>query len=80
METAQPKKQSGLSISIWGALAGMVVTFLLGIYVGFHPNWIPVRGAGEDNFAAPAKIAMPATTEPADIPKAASTQPEASAH
>jgi hypothetical protein len=81
MEIAPTSSKPGLKISIWSAFGGMLVMFLIGIYVGIHPNWIPIRSSPFEDFTTPAKIAFPPpATEPGEMPRAAQTQPEASTH
>jgi hypothetical protein len=59
METAPQQKQQGYKVGIFGALAGMVVTFLLGVYVGLHPMWIPMKTSSVGDNGAPVKPPAP---------------------
>jgi len=62
--TAQEKKRRGLQMSLFSAVGGMVVTFMLGLFVGVHPEWIPVRLASFGNdSSAPTHTAGPAATQ-----------------
>jgi hypothetical protein len=63
METApQNGKKEGARIRLFAALAGMVVTFLLGIFVGLHPRWIPIETSSAPDYGSPAKMPV-VTTE-----------------
>ena len=67
METQQPKP-GGFKINGVAAILGMVVTFLVGAYVGLHPLWIPFDVSGlQDKGPAvgPPAMATPAMTAPA---------------
>lgn len=65
METTPTIRRSG-SVSWIGAIAGMLVTFLIGIYVGLHPAWIPLKGNTPSvNNPIPAGTPAP-TTMPDD--------------
>ncbi|MDB5323029.1 MAG: hypothetical protein JWN40_4660 [Phycisphaerales bacterium] len=59
METAPQKP--GYRISLFAAIGGMLITFLLGMYVGVHPMWIPVKASSTVDDVAPARRPMPAT-------------------
>jgi hypothetical protein len=63
METATRPDGSKHRVSIAGALAGMVVTFLLGVYVGVHPTWLPIKSSSVSDFSTPLKT--PPATQPA---------------
>jgi hypothetical protein len=54
----QPMKSKGVSVIV--ALFGMAITFLGGVYVGIHPNWIPI-GSG-NNTSEPLPPMTPAAT------------------
>jgi len=67
METGPQQKKRG--VGILTALAGMLITFLAGVYVGLHPAWIPIRtGATPQDFSSPMILPAGATTEPATQP------------
>jgi hypothetical protein len=40
------KRPATKGVSVLGALAGMLITFIGGVYVGLHPSWIPIKGVG----------------------------------
>jgi hypothetical protein len=68
MENApQGKQKSG--VSVFAALAGMLVTFLAGVFVGLHPTWIPIKTSSYPDVSQP--VALPSsptspTTQPAE--------------
>lgn len=77
MESAT-QEQPGYRIGILGAIAGMVVTFLLGVYVGLHPAWIPIKTSSMPDNGQPVKLPEPKSSNehsrPATMPQ---TQPAA---
>jgi hypothetical protein len=63
METAPQEKKPGYRISLFSAIGGMVITFMLGMYVGVHPMWIPVKASSSvDDVPAGRRPVL--TTEP----------------
>ena len=79
METNPPSEKQGKRIGLFTAVIGMTLTFFLGVYVGFHPNWIPIKGTTIEDFAAPIKHDSASDRDPgraATAPTtAATTQP-----
>jgi hypothetical protein len=51
-------------VSLVGALGGMLITFLIGVYVGIHPNWIPIKTTPESNDSTAAPLPMPDVSAP----------------
>ena len=66
--TYKPPVRKG--VSVIGALAGMLITFIGGIYVGLHPAWIPIKGVGPS-----AGDTGPAKTSPATAPTQTDVRP-----
>ncbi len=64
----QQKQKQSKGVSPFAALAGMLVTFVAGIFLGLHPAWIPI-GSGNSGELNPASVKpiIPAT-EPATAP------------
>jgi hypothetical protein len=61
--TTQPPARSP-GVSYIGAFAGMLVTFVAGVYVGLHPSWIPIKGNGANEMGTPLKVGSPAVITP----------------
>jgi hypothetical protein len=70
MESASQGKQ-GSGISVFAALAGMLVTFLAGVFVGLHPTWIPIKTSSYPDVSQPV-VLPPPSASPTTQPK---TQP-----
>ena len=70
MQTAPQEKKQGLHFSLFTSLAGMLITFLAGIYVGLHPTWIPIKlgASSDDNPNLPLKLNVAPTTSHATTP------------
>jgi hypothetical protein len=69
---SQAAKPHGYRIDILIAAAGMVLTFILGIFVGIHPNWIPVGSGGRD-FSQPTIQSQPDSRTSRDLPTSTPT-------
>jgi len=50
-------------IGVVPALIGMVITFLAGVYVGLHPNWVPIKGTTMEDFSKPIGRSAPPGTQ-----------------
>ena len=74
MNTEPTQHKSGNRISLFAACSGMLVTFLIGIYVGAHPNWLPRFGASPD-YSKPANLPAGASGSQTDRPTTAATRP-----
>jgi hypothetical protein len=76
METAPQNGKKGERIGLFTALAGMLVTFLVGVFVGLHPRWIPIETSSVPDYGSPAKPPV-VTTEAAQASPATApdTQP-----
>ena len=80
METAQPQRKNANGMSIFSTIVGTLIGFLAGIYIGVHPQWIPVKGIvpADDSTDTPTKtmsgpsIMMP--VQPATLPVVPTTQ------
>jgi hypothetical protein len=71
METASEKRRPG--VSVFFALAGMVVTFLLGVFVGLHPAWIPIHTSSFPDVSQP--VVLPSASAPSSQPQTQPTEP-----
>jgi hypothetical protein len=63
METTPQQGRRKSGVGVFTALAGMLVTFLAGIYVGLHPGWIPVKTSWYPDVGEPVAI-PPASSAP----------------
>jgi hypothetical protein len=82
METAPHQNKSQHGVSVFAFVFGMLVTFMVGLYVGLHPAWIPIKLG---NFAdavtdqpSPAKSFSRPTSEPSETPATDKPQGESS--
>jgi hypothetical protein len=73
MATEAQQKQPKSGVGIFAALAGMLVTFLLGFFVGLHPSWIPFKTSSADDNSAPVNL-------PATGPEKQRARPSTTAH
>src|SRR5438045_2487344 len=74
MNTEPKRDKPANRISLFAAASGMLVTFLLGIYVGVHPNWLPRFGASPD-YSKPVDIPAGSSGAPRERPTTAPTGP-----
>jgi hypothetical protein len=78
MELSPQQKKQGIRVSIFSALSGMVVTFLLGLYVGLHPTWIPINSSSTGEDGGPVRLPTPRTERERPHPTTTTqTQPTA---
>ncbi len=78
MENTRTPDRPRRQIGIGGAIAGMVVTFLLGIYVGLHPAWLPIKTTTVEDFSHPLKRSSTEPTmrdQPTTTPTTQPTRP-----
>jgi cell division protein FtsN len=73
MDHASSPNRPRRQIGIGGALAGMVITFLLGVYVGVHPAWLPIKTTSVEDFSRPLK---PSTTDAGSTDRHPTTTPQ----
>jgi hypothetical protein len=84
METTPQGKKPASLPSFIGTAVAVIVAFLLGIFVGLHPSWIPLHTSGPVEPDLPSMTSTPSadtgtdnrdrgqpTTEPATAPAAA---------
>ena len=45
MESTSQQTRNTKGVSLIGAIMGMAITFLGGIFVGLHPSWLPLKPA-----------------------------------
>jgi hypothetical protein len=64
----EPQQRRGNSVTIIGALAGMAVTFVFGVYVGLHPTWIPIKTSSQGDYSAPVTLPDLPHTQPTTAP------------
>jgi hypothetical protein len=73
MESAGNNPSNARGVSIIGACAGMLVTFIAGIVVGLHPTWVPFYSSADSNINGK-PIPLPSMSHMDDHPGIA-TQP-----
>jgi hypothetical protein len=62
MDSQQPSYPKAKGKGFFGIIAGTLIGFFAGVYVGFHPQWIPIKGVG------PADDSTPTMPAPASQP------------
>jgi hypothetical protein len=62
MESTPQQSKQRHGVSIFFALAGMLVTFLAGIFVGLHPAWIPIKVTSTGGLNPAPEIQTPENT------------------
>lgn len=61
METNTLPPDRGNRVGLFVFISGMLVTFILGVFVGLHPTWLPFKTTSEVDFSSPSKT-LPHTT------------------
>jgi hypothetical protein len=80
MEESSPAKGPSRVREVVWTIVLMMVAFVGGVFVGLHPNWIPItvplpsQGAGTAADSEQTSLANPPTTMPT-TQEAATTQP-----
>jgi hypothetical protein len=62
MDSAQPPQKCSNFMGLLGTILGILIGFLGGVYVGLHPQWIPIKGIGTtDESSQPVVMPAPAS-------------------
>jgi hypothetical protein len=77
MDTSSLPDKRAKRIGVLPALIGMVITFLVGVYVGLHPNWVPIKGTTMEDFSKPIGRSAPPPPGTQPDPGRATTAPGA---